>query len=279
MNINLAHVHDEHIRELILKEGYNGRSFNAVCEEAPLQLIHYLRKWENLDEEEFAAYKRRCNIDALSEFVWDSTNITNCHVVADCTSISNSSFVWRSNLITDSENIYECTDVNESKDVYHSEGVHDSEKILKSKNISHSKSVLCSNGTQWSENISYSYDLDNCQYVYKSNNSYNCFFSGFLRNCSNCICCTNLVNCDFYIFNQPVSAVVFERVKEELLNRLVDEESSFITVNEQIHREDRVKYDFRLDNIFDGLSDDFYGYIGTLPNYDEGNFLSIFFRR
>ena len=279
MIIDVGRVADSHIQSEIIKNGLNKQEFLKVYDTMPLDVLHYLRKWENLTEEEAAAYRKRCNIDELSEFVWDSTSVTNSRAVSDSSSISNSSFIWLSKLITDSENVYNSTDVEDSTDIYYSEGILKSNRIVKSKNIKYSDMILMSNTVEWSNNISYSSDVDYSKFVYKSNNVYECFFSGFLRNCNHCICCNNLVNKEFYVFNESVTPVEFMRVEEELNSKLALETSTFISVNKQIHRENRVKYDFRLDDIFDGLSEDFYGYIGTILNYNEADFLSIFFRR
>lgn len=70
-------------------------------------------------------------------------------------------------------------------------------EILRSENIYESVSIHNSN------NIFYSQDCNDCSY------------GAFLYNCiwsNNCICCSNLVNKDYYIFNQKVTKEEFDKV-------------------------------------------------------------------
>ena len=278
MKIDVKDINDLQIKQEVINSGLQHKEFKEACEKLSPQALHYIRKWFELDEEELKLYFSQCGVDEESHFVWDSSDVTNSNAVSASTDVVDSSYVWHSEHINDSQNVYTSNTVVNSSDIYRSEEIHSSNKIIQSKNVSHSNSVLNSNSVEWCENISYSYDIEDSKYVYKSNNVSKCFFSGFLRNCTNCICCTNLVNKDYYIFNEPVTPLEFEKAKEELFSKLENETSTFITIDQQFHRENRVKSYFRLDNIFDGLSDEFYGYIGTIMNYNESDFLSIFFR-
>ena len=81
------------------------------------------------------------------------------------------------------------------------------------------------------------------------------------------------------IFNKEVSIAEFEQYKEELMNRVVFENNDFIKINpRKLDAEERYKFSFRFDSVFDGLSPEFYGWVGTIINYNEDDFMNLFFR-
>lgn len=65
-------------------------------------------------------------------------------------------------------------------------------------------------------NLCFSMDCDNCRDSY---------FLDDCRNCENCICCKNLRNKRFYIYNEPVSEKEFNDFKGKMLSGSIEKEA------------------------------------------------------
>jgi hypothetical protein len=91
--------------------------------------------------------------------------------------------------------------------------------------------------------------------------------------------CVGLEDKEYYIFNKPVSQKEYELIEDKLVALLEVENSTMIKVNSSKYTaEERFKLNRRFDTVFEGLSKEFYGWIGTLPNYSDEVFVDLFFR-
>lgn len=50
-----------------------------------------------------------------------------------------------------------------------------------------------------------------------------------------------------------------------------------MNIQSEKHLDNRFSYDLRFDRMFEQLSDDFYGWVSSLKQYDEQLFLLLFF--
>ena len=245
---------------------------------ATTELLHYIRQYCELTEEEFKLYESFCNIKN-SDNIWYSQTVSNSKNLYSSEGVVNSNFVRNSSDVYDSTNIYNSSFIKNSEEVAHSTDIKNSYKVMESQSIDYSHDIARSNQIAWSNNILNSSHLDDCSFVYKGNDLVDCHFCGFVNNSRRCLFCTNIKDKEYYIFNKEVSPAEYEEFKEILISKTEDEKSGLILINQSKHlSEERFRLNRRFDSIFNGLSKEFYGWVGTAPNYSDDVFLNLFFR-
>ena len=152
---------------------------------------------------------------SYSKDVVDSYDVNNSFFVRDSMYVIKSKYIVKSNSIYNSNDISDCHNVHnsikvvQSKRVYNSEDINNSEFIFLSKKITKGYEVYDSG------------NIVNSKYLIKCENGENLFFSTNLKNCSNKIFCTELIdNDEFMIFNKVVTEKAFKMNKEILLEIL-----------------------------------------------------------
>lgn len=245
----------------------------------PLHFLHFGRQYLDVNDEEIQLYKQICRIDDKSRYIWYSNDVSNSTGLMNAHYVNNSSFVRDSFQINNSNHIYNSNNVSNCNDIAHSTNIKDSNKILESHDIAESNDVARSNFISWSSAILNSLLLEDCSFIYKSDNLNDCHFCGFIKNSKHCLFCTELEDKEYYIFNHEVSPTVYEKYREELLLQLQAETPCMINVfSTKYTAEERFELSTRFDTVFNGLSDAFYGWIGTLPNYSDEVFINLFFK-
>lgn len=244
----------------------------------PVVMAHFIRTFFSLDKEELKSYFDYCNV-TNSTNVWYSTDVDHCSSVAYSKNVIDSSYV------------YSCKDVKNGKDIYDSLRVEDSENVSNCKDIIYSQNVVNSHDVEcsseifgsseidWSKNILRSDGITDSQYIYHSHNMGNSYFCGFSKNSDHCLFCMGVEGAQYMIFNQPVEVAEFEEWCEKLLFMLNSEQSKFIGINLNEHEAEK-RFEVRkgIDNLFEGLSSNFYGQLGNFKNYSEDLFLDLFFK-
>lgn len=245
----------------------------------PLHFLHFGRQYLDVNDEEIQLYKQICRIDDKSRYIWYSNDVSNSTGLMNAHHVSNSSFVRDSFQINNSNHIYNSNNISNCNDIAHSTNIKDSNKILESHDIAESNDVARSNFISWSSAILNSLLLEDCSFIYKSDNLNDCHFCGFIKNSKHCLFCTELEDKEYYIFNHEVSPTIYEKYREELLLQLQAETPCMINVfSTKYTAEERFELSTRFDTVFNGLSDAFYGWIGTLPNYSDEVFINLFFK-
>ena len=245
----------------------------------PLHFLHFGRQYLDVNDEEIQLYKQICRIDDKSRYIWYSNDVSNSTGLMNAHHVNNSSFVRDSFQINNSNHIYNSNNISNCDDIAHSTNIKDSNKILESHDIAESNDVARSNFVSWSSAILNSLLLEDCSFIYKSDNLNDCHFCGFIKNSKHCLFCTELEDKEYYIFNHEVSPTVYEKYREELLLQLQAETPCMINVfSTKYTAEERFELSTRFDTVFNGLSDAFYGWIGTLPNYSDEVFINLFFK-
>lgn len=245
----------------------------------PLHFLHFGRQYLDVNDEEIQLYKQICRIDDKSRYIWYSNDVSNSTGLMNAHHVNNSSFVRDSFQINNSNHIYNSNNISNCDDIAHSTNIKDSNKILESHDIAESNDVARSNFISWSSSILNSFLLEDCSFIYKSDNLNDCHFCGFIKNSKHCLFCTELKDKEYYIFNHEVSPTVYEKYREELLLQLQAETPCMINVfSTKYSAEERFELSTRFDTVFNGLSDAFYGWIGTLPNYSDEVFINLFFK-
>ena len=248
-------------------------------EDIPLHFLHFGRQYLDVNDEAIQLYKQICRIDDKSRYIWYSNDVSNSTGLMNAHHVNNSSFVRDSFQINNSNHIYNSNNISNCDDIAHSTNIKDSNKILESHDIAESNDVARSNFVSWSSAILNSLLLEDCSFIYKSDNLNDCHFCGFIKNSKHCLFCTELEDKEYYIFNHEVSPTVYEKYREELLLQLQAETPCMINVfSTKYTAEERFELSTRFDTVFNGLSDAFYGWIGTLPNYSDEVFINLFFK-
>lgn len=247
-------------------------------EDTPIDLLHFVVKYWKMPPAPYTNYLNKCQI-VSSEKVYESEDIADSLSIVSSKHISDSNWVQNSINVEGSENVYGSEKVKDSKDVWNSQNVTNSFNIIASKNIISASEVLYSDNISWSHTINCSNDVSESIAIYKSSHVLHSFFCGFCENISNSLFCINQTFQNYQMFNAPVDPLTFERTLEELTARLQNENFNFIRVDESgYYPQQRYINSVRFDSMFKNLSPEFYGWIGTLPNYSEEVFLRLFFK-
>jgi len=246
--------------------------------EVPIEFLHFARQYFDLNEEELKKYFELCNVDSNCENIWSSQQITNSQNVSYSTNVRNSAYVQTSRDIRNSRNIYGSLGVIGSKEIFMSSNVKDSLYIVSTTDVTCSEQVMNSRNIQWSNMIYSSRDVSDSSFITCSLQANNCSVSGFLTNCSNCLFCYAIGESKYQIFNQQVSVSEFEYWKSFVDFLLEKEKKELIKIQEDSFNGARMISRPKITSIFDDLSEDFFGEIGTIPYYDEEIFLDLFFK-
>lgn len=244
--------------------------------ELPRKWVHDARRLFPLTVEEVDAYNNFFNIKNCVRTLY-SENVLNSEVVLKSENVEESTYVVRSEQVKSSDFIYDSKRVELSGNILRSEGVLDSQNIIDSKDVVESNDVVNSNIVTWSNNVIDSLLIKNSEFICKSTNLLDCYFCSFMNHSKHCLFCAGLEDAEYYIFNKQVGRADYERIKAELLSILGLEQSTFITINESVLvLHGRFIHNGRLDSVFDGLSEEFYAWLKTVPNYTEDAFLQVF---
>lgn len=245
----------------------------------PISFLFFAQKYFSLNKEEYKKYEELCNL-VNSKHILASHNIENCEFVANSSYVSDSKYVFNSTNVHDSRQVYSGVEIKSSKNINLCVRVNNSDRIINSDDVVDSFQVVGSNLITWCKQILDSFIARDCDFIYRGNNIEDCYFCGFIKNSKHCIFCFGIENEEYCIFNEKVDRALFEQIKEQLLFELEAETPTFVQINgdKKAREEERFVYNHRYDSIFNGLSKEFYGWISTIPYYDDDKFLSLFFR-
>lgn len=275
----LDRYHDADEWKNFLKRYYpDGVEFATAAMDCHMtdSMLHFGFMYFPLEDNDIERYEQMCNL-YNSQHYQRSKDIYDSQYIYDCFKIHNSNHIIQGYDVEDSSHIYNSKHIMTSDEVYRSKHITNSSRVINSKHIDDSYEILQSSNVSWSNHILNSTNVDECGYIYQSDGIQACYFSGFLKDCNNCICCSGLTNKAYHIFNMPIDPNEYERIHDLLVYRLEAEYSSFIIIDSSSETpSERYLYSNKLDSVFDGLGADFYGWIGTLPNYNEDLFLQIF---
>ena len=242
-----------------------------------LEDFYFARHYFHFSDEEMKIYNDHCQIKNCGGHVLRSAKITNSNWVYNSTDVQNSNYVGHGEKVIDSTEVANSIDIKRSNNIINSKNIGYSENVADSDNIYNSENVINSSYINWCGVINSSFMLDDCQFMYKCRNTKDSYFCGFVENSNHCIFCNNIHDAEYQIFNKQVTEEEFNRVKEILLIQLQAENVDLLNVNEKNHLDARFSYDLRFDRMFEKLSEQFYGWVGSLPEYDEQVFFLLFF--
>ena len=271
---------DKILTDYLNESGLEGAELMEIMDKEPINfgLLYFLRKYVGFSKEEEERYNEVCDVKNSTN-VWRSKQIEDSRDIMRAIRVTDSEKVRDSSDISSSSFVYDSSKVENSTNVKNSVNIIDSDKVLRSKDITNSEQVVCSTSIDWCDNVFYSVSLTDCGYIYQSENLSDSYFCGFMKNSDHCLFCTNLEDKKYFIFNKEVEPQIFEGVQEQLHLMLQAEAPQMVEVaDNKFNGEERFNFNARYDSVFNGLSKEFYGWIGTLPNYSDDVFIELFFR-
>ena len=263
----------------LLNKYPEGATLIELADDPDIQLddFFFARHYFHLNEEELKVYNKKCNIIECGDHILRSSDVKNSNWIYSSNKIQNSNFINNCEDVSGSSDVVSAVNVINSNNIINSKNIKYSQNVADSNNISTSNNIINSNYINWSHVLNSCQNLEECQFCYKCQNLNDCYFCGFVENSKHCIFCNNVSNVKYQIFNQEVTWQEFERVKEMLMLQLEVEKVDLLNIREDRHLDNRFSYDLRFDRMFEKLSEDFYGWVSTLPQYDEQLFLLLFF--
>lgn len=268
---------DESLVQAVVDNGLDGAEcMDLFKSDTKLyELADFLHYYFPMTDEEKAAYYEYVDVKdsrivhqshrvQRSEYIVRSKDVTDSTNVYDSINVDNCRYVYSSKLISRSCDIINCHDVDWSDFVFHSD------------EIDHCNNIYRCTIVEWSNNLFECKNVFNSFFSYYLSNCTGCGFVGFSKNTSNCMFSTGLDGAKWMIFNEPVDPAQYMRYEEVLHDRLETEVTHiFDFVDTQVTRAYQINH--RPDCIFEGLSEDFYGWVSKLPGYTDEKFLELFF--
>lgn len=263
----------------LLEKYPNGATLIELADDPDVELddFYFARHYFHFNDEEMKIYNKHCQIFGCGDHILRSSKITDSNWVYNSININKSNYINQCEQVIESSEIVNSVNVQYSKNIINSKNINYSENVADSDDISNSNNIINSSHINWSSVINSSFLLEDCHFMYKSNNTKDSYFCGFVENSNHCLFCNNLSNAEYQIFNKQVTQTEFEKVKEILLLQLQAENIDLLNINIEKHLNPRFSYDLRFDRMFEQLSEQFYGWVGSLPQFDEQIFLLLFF--
>lgn len=219
------------------------------------------------NETEVAAYYERLGVKNsrcvfMSEEVEGSSFINHSHHIKNSSTISNSNVIESSIAVGGSDY------VEDSSRIFNSKYVYNSSKVYGSSNVNDSSNVV--DGVYIVE----SKDVVNCKVASESsqirdcNNVTDVIFSSGIEESSHMMFCIGQTGKEYMLFNKPVSQKQFELVKKQYKSFMTDE---LVLAKDWGSMDGCLTYPMIEKNIrkyYENISDKFWDWVKTLPNYD-----------
>lgn len=228
-----------------------------------------------LSKEEQDLYNKEMNV-VDSNYVYQSSNITNSGNIVKSEKVDNSGFVYYSKNITDGRIIVGSSYIDGGESIYRSDFITNSQKIVHSKNVTQSYNVAYSNAIVEAQDVFKSTEITYCGQIRHSTKLENCYFCSNCHNSKNLLFCYTLDNCNdgqYYLFNKPVSKTQWNAVFKlyvKMIEHLtyVKEWPVEMNITPMVHATQNYSHHYR-------LTEDCMEWIKSLPNYDEWIMYSI----
>ena len=260
-----------------LKNFPNGAEIMDVLNDKniPTQVVHWGMENLPLSKEEINRANEVLNNVDSSDF-YCCSNLKNCSYITNSDFITSSRFVHGSKYVDNSSTVVDSNDVNNSSLVFKSEFVNDSNKVNVSTSIRNSTNINDSSSIIDSRNICESTDILGSGELFRCNNLTDSYFCSNSRDLNNCLFCYDIVGADYYIFNKKVDERRYKAYLEEYKNLMKD---IFFDYVEEWYEDPIVKVllkqNIRWDKHYIPITDRFWKWAKTLPNYDTKILYSI----
>ena len=223
-------------------------------------------------DEEKKIYEKVLDITNTTGY-FRSEKVSDSQQIRFSSEIKNSKDVYHSKKIKNSYSVYSSNNVEDSSNVHDSSFCTNSKIILNSTNVTDSTMIVNSNCIIRSNSIIKSSFITESTCIMNSSNIESCNFLRDCRNMKNSIFCTGLEGEEYYLFNKPISKIMYENINFQF--------SKYITLPLRIvstNNENLVSTQINnFSKFYENLQDDFWQWVKTLPNYNPEVLYSITF--
>ena len=232
------------------------------------EFLHWGREHLTVNDEELKAYGKACRIEN-TEGYWYSLDVRDSKYIIKSKNIESCIGVFSSSDISNSKDISASDSVSDSRQIFYSSFVEESEKILKGQNIINSVNVCNSTMVARSRNIIDSSNVFDSSEIVNCDTVSNSHFCQKCTNIKNCMFCEGLIDAEYYIFNKPVDKnyyELFEKQYKKYLTELLDFIQDW---PEEMIIEQFILPTRKFDDWYHPISDKFWKWARTLPNFDS----------
>lgn len=252
----------------------NGVELSEIIQnrDIPKEFLHWGFSHLDATDEEIKLYEKVLDITNTTGY-FESEKVSDSQQVRFSSEIENSKDIYRSKKVKNSYSIYSSNNVEDSSNIKKSSFCINSEIILNSTNVTDSTMVVNSNCIIRSNSIIKSSFVTESTCIIDSSNIEGC---NFLMGCSNMrdsIFCLGLDGKEYYLFNKPVSKIMYENVNFQF-SKYITLPLRMISINNENLVSTQVN---NFSKFFENLSDDFWQWVKTLPNYDTEILYSMTF--
>lgn len=232
------------------------------------EFLHWGRKHLDLTPEELQAYDKACRIEN-TEGYWYSLDVKNSKYIIKSKNIEGCIGVFSSSDVSNSRDISASDSVSDSSQIFYSSFIEESEKILKGQNIINSVNICNSTMVARSRNIIDSSNVFDSSEIVNCDTVSNSHFCQKCTDIKNCMFCEGLIDAEYYIFNKPVDKnyyELFEKQYKKYLTVLLDFVQDW---PEEMMIEQFISPTRKFDDWYHPISDKFWKWARTLPNFDS----------
>ena len=211
----------------------------------------------------------------MVELIYNSSDVIDSNVVVNSQKISGSRHVFDSSDVIGSIEVVGGNIVKESSQVFASSIVEKSHKILSSSNIIESMNVVDSMTIINCYNVMKSSQCYDSSEIIKSNGLDNCHFCLDCADSTNLMCCNDIGNADYQIFNKPVTKRQFDLFMRQY-NDFMAISFAFVPYwpnQSAIVEEPVITSNFKL--WYELIPDGVWKWVRTLPGYDPSILYTI----
>ena len=252
----------------------NGVELSEIIQnrDIPKEFLHWGFSHLDATDEEIKLYEKVLDITNTTGY-FESEKVSDSQQVRFSSEIENSKDIYRSKKVKNSYSIYSSNNIEDSSNVNTSAFCSNSKVILNSTNITDSNMIINSNCIIRSNSIIKSEFITESACIIDSSNTESC---NFLMDCSNMrdsIFCLGLDGKEYYLFNKPISKIMYENISFQFSKYITLPLKMISTSNENLVSAQVNNFS----KFFENLSDDFWQWVKTLPNYDPEILYSMTF--
>ena len=238
----------------------------------PKEFLHWGFSHLDATNEEIKLYEKVLDITNTTGY-FESEKVSDSQQVRFSSEIENSKDIYRSKKIKNSCSIYSSNNVEYSSNINKSSFCSNSEAILNSTNVTDSTMVINSNYVLRSNSIIKSKFITDSTCIINSSNIEDCNFLMDCNNMRDSIFCLGLDGKEYYLFNKPVSKIMYENINLQFRKYITLPLRMIYTNNENLVSTQVNNFS----KFFENLPDDFWQWVKTLPNYDPEILYSMTF--
>ena len=248
----------------------NGVELDYLLEDVNLDhsFLHWLRLKFDFSDKNIQQYCNLLNIKNSNGF-WASENIIDSENIVNSNDVNNSKRVFNSVEVCHSSDIVRCENISNSSQIFDSFLIEKSSRISNSKNVNYSTNVLNSNMIINGKNINDSKTVFNSSEIIRCENIQDSYFCEDSSNIRHCLFCKEISNAEYQVFNKPVEKQIYEFFENQY-KKLFSGELKFVAEwPADLFVAAQISLDTKFENWYSFISERFWNWTRTLPNFDS----------